>query len=101
MPDNFAVPSDARLTLVMLRMPPNLNVELFEWSSSDRRTEHPRHSDAGGHHLCFVVDDVDEAVAVLRTIPGVRVSVTARRSPATAPASRATGGPTSSPHGGC
>jgi hypothetical protein len=40
----------------MLRMPPNLNVELFEWSSSDRRTEHPRHSDAGGHHVCFAVD---------------------------------------------
>lgn len=73
MPENFAVPSDARLTLAMLRMPPNLNVELFEWSSSDRRTEHPRHSDAGGHHLCFVVDDVDQAIAALRTIPGVRV----------------------------
>jgi catechol 2,3-dioxygenase-like lactoylglutathione lyase family enzyme len=57
----------------MLRMPPNLNVELFEWDTSERRTEHPRHSDAGGHHLCFVVDDVDEAVAILRGIPGVRV----------------------------
>ena len=73
MPENFAVPEDARLTLAMLRMPPNLNVELFEWSSSDRRTEHPRHSDAGGHHLCFVVDDVDQAIAVLRDIPGVRL----------------------------
>ena len=51
----------------------NLNVELFEWSSSDRRTEHPRHSDAGGHHLCFTVADVDQAVAVLRGIPGVRL----------------------------
>ena len=49
---------------------PNLNVELFEWSSSDRRTEPPRHSDAGGHHLCFVVDDVDEAIAVLQRNPG-------------------------------
>ena len=73
MPENFAVPEDARLTLAMLRMPPNLNVELFEWSSTDRRTEHPRHSDAGGHHLCFVVDDVDRAMAVLRGIPGVRL----------------------------
>ena len=57
----------------MLRMPPNLNVELFEWSSSERRPDHPRHSDAGGHHFCFVVDDVDEAVTVLREIPGVRL----------------------------
>ncbi|MET0453797.1 MAG: VOC family protein [Mycobacterium sp.] len=73
MPENFDVPQDAALTLAMLRMPPNLNVELFEWSSSDRRAEHPRHSDAGGHHLCFVVDDVDAAVAVLRQIPGVRM----------------------------
>jgi catechol 2,3-dioxygenase-like lactoylglutathione lyase family enzyme len=54
-------------------MPPNLNVELFEWSSSDRRAEHPRHSDAGGHHLCFVVDDVDDALRVLATMPGVRL----------------------------
>ncbi|WP_405658348.1 VOC family protein [Streptomyces sp. NBC_01166] len=73
MPENFAVPQDASLTLAMLRMPPNLNVELFEWNTSDRRTEHPRHSDAGGHHLCFTVDDVDEAVSMLRGIPGVRV----------------------------
>lgn len=72
MPDNFAVPEDARLTLSMLRLPPNINVELFEWDTADRRGEHPRHSDAGGHHLCFVVDDVDEAIAVLREIPGVR-----------------------------
>jgi catechol 2,3-dioxygenase-like lactoylglutathione lyase family enzyme len=73
MPENFDVPQNAALTLAMLRMPPNLNVELFEWSGSDRRAEHPRHCDAGGHHLCFAVDDVDEAVAVLRDIPGVRV----------------------------
>ena len=73
MQTNFAAPPDARLTLAMLRMPPNLNVELFEWSSADRRTEYPRHSDAGGHHLCFVVDDVDDALAVLRDIPGVRL----------------------------
>ena len=73
MPENFAVPPDAHLTLAMLRMPPNLNVELFEWETAERRTEEPRPSDAGGHHLCFVVDDVDEAVAVLGGIPGVRV----------------------------
>jgi catechol 2,3-dioxygenase-like lactoylglutathione lyase family enzyme len=73
MPENFAVPADASLTLAMLRLPPNLNIELFEWSTADRRADHPRHSDAGGHHLCFLVDDVDEAITVLREIPGVRV----------------------------
>ncbi|MET0702518.1 MAG: VOC family protein [Mycobacterium sp.] len=73
MPENFDVPTDAALTLAMLRMPPNLNVELFEWSGSGRRAEHPRHCDAGGHHLCYTVDDVDEALRVLATIPGVRL----------------------------
>jgi catechol 2,3-dioxygenase-like lactoylglutathione lyase family enzyme len=73
MPENFDAPQDAALTLAMLRMPPNLNVELFEWSGSDRRAEHPRHCDAGGHHLCFVVDDVDVALRVLATMPGVRL----------------------------
>jgi hypothetical protein len=33
----------------------------------------PRHCDAGGHHLCFVVDDVDEAVVSLRTVDGVTI----------------------------
>jgi catechol 2,3-dioxygenase-like lactoylglutathione lyase family enzyme len=73
MPANFDVPSDAALELSMLRLPPNLNIELFEWQTADRRTEHPRHSDRGGHHLCFVVDDVDQAVSHLKRVPGVRV----------------------------
>lgn len=73
MPTNFEVPADAKLTLAMLRLPPNLNIELFEWNSAERRETPPRHCDAGGHHLCFVVDDVDEAIAVLQETPGVRV----------------------------
>ena len=63
----------AALELSMLRFPPNLNIELFQWRTADQRTEHPRHSDRGGHHLCLIVDDVDQAVAHLETIPGVRV----------------------------
>ena len=70
MPVHFEVPTDAALELAMLRMPPNLNIELFQWRTTDQRTEHPRHSDRGGHHLCFVVDDVDEAIAHLRHDPG-------------------------------
>lgn len=72
MPEHFDVPADAALWLAMLRMPPNLNLELFEWSGSDRCSKRPRAHDAGGHHLAFEVDDVDEALAVLCTIPGVR-----------------------------
>jgi len=73
MPANFDVPSDAALELSMLRLPPNLNIELFQWRTEDQRTEHPRHSDRGGHHLCFVVDDVDQAIAHLTRVPGVRI----------------------------
>ncbi|MEU8876741.1 VOC family protein [Streptomyces javensis] len=67
MPAHFEVPADAHLELVMLRMPPNLNVELFQWWSTDQRSDYPRHSDAGGHHLCFTVADVDTAVEHLRS----------------------------------
>jgi len=73
MPVNFDVPADAALELSMLRLPPNLNIELFQWRTTDQRTEHPRHSDRGGHHLCFAVEDVDEAVMHLSRIPGVRI----------------------------
>jgi catechol 2,3-dioxygenase-like lactoylglutathione lyase family enzyme len=73
MPLNFDVPPDAALELAMLRLPPNLNIELFQWRTADQRTEHPRHSDRGGHHLCFAVEDVDKAVAHLTQIPGVRI----------------------------
>jgi catechol 2,3-dioxygenase-like lactoylglutathione lyase family enzyme len=73
MPVHFEVPSGAAPELSMLWMPPDLNIELFQWRTTDQRTEHPRHSDRGGHHLCFVVDDVDQAIAHLDKIPTVRV----------------------------
>jgi len=72
-PENFQMPPDTAFELAMLRLPPNLNVELFQWAGQGLRTEPPRHGDAGGHHLAFVVDDVDAAVDYLRTVPGVRV----------------------------
>lgn len=70
---NFEVPADAALKLSMLRMPPNLNVELFEWASASKDPKVPRPCDGGGRHLAFVVDDVDDACAYLRTIDGVRI----------------------------
>jgi catechol 2,3-dioxygenase-like lactoylglutathione lyase family enzyme len=71
--ENFEMPPDAVLELAMLRLPPNLNVELFRWTGVGLRTEPPRHGDAGGHHLAFVVDDIDAAVEHLRAVPGVRL----------------------------
>ena len=67
MPEHFEVPADARMELAMLRMPPNLNVELFQWWSEDQRQEFPRHCDIGGSHLCFVVDDIEAAIAYLES----------------------------------
>ena len=46
--------------------------EVFHYSSPDQRTEMPRNSDHGGHHVAFYVDELDAAVADLRS-HGVRV----------------------------
>ncbi|QYB00313.1 VOC family protein (plasmid) [Rhodococcus sp. USK10] len=73
MPEHFGVPEDAHLELRMLRLPPNLNIELFQWWSTDRTPTFPRMSDAGGHHLCFVVDDVDDVVDALKRHSNLRI----------------------------
>lgn len=73
MPEHFGVPEDAHLELRMFRLPPNLNVELFQWWSEDRSPVFPRASDAGGHHLCFVVDDVDDVVDVVSRLKDIEI----------------------------
>lgn len=52
--------------LKFLRCKQGSNFELFEYSSPDQRTEQPRNSDVGGHHLAFYVDDFDAALAFLK-----------------------------------
>lgn len=47
-------------------------LEVFEYSSPDQRTQLPRNSDIGGHHLAFYVEDLDAAVADLHA-RGLRV----------------------------
>jgi catechol 2,3-dioxygenase-like lactoylglutathione lyase family enzyme len=73
MVEAFGVAPESSCTLAMLRLPPNLNLELFQWDGPDRRLEPPRASDVGGHHLCIYVADADAACAYLRTVPSVRV----------------------------
>lgn len=46
--------------------------EVFEYSASEQRTDLPRNSDIGGHHVALYVDDLDRAVDYLR---GAGVSV--------------------------
>lgn len=56
----------ARLALAMLRLTDNLNLQLVKYDKpAGRRTDRPRHCDAGGHHLALRVDDVEKASAYL------------------------------------
>ena len=48
------------------------NFEVFQWEAADGQRGQPCNSDVGGHHLAFYVDDLDAAVAYLRS-RGVRV----------------------------
>jgi catechol 2,3-dioxygenase-like lactoylglutathione lyase family enzyme len=57
----------------MLRLTPGLSVELFQWTSPGRRKQMPEPSDAGGHHLCLVADDLDTAIAELSRRPELRI----------------------------
>jgi catechol 2,3-dioxygenase-like lactoylglutathione lyase family enzyme len=41
-------------------------LEVFQYSSPDQRSELPRNSDIGGHHVALYVEDLDAAVAFLR-----------------------------------
>lgn len=41
--------------------------EVFEYSSPDQRTDPPRNSDVGGHHIALYVRDLDAAVDYLRS----------------------------------
>ncbi len=40
--------------------------EVFEYAAPDQRTEQPRNSDIGGHHVALYVEDLDVAVGYLR-----------------------------------
>jgi len=43
------------------------NLEVFKYSSPGGQAPQPKNSDIGGHHLALYVDDMDEAVAYLRS----------------------------------
>ena len=67
MREHLGVHPDAVLeAITFLRCGQGANIELFRWSSPDRRTEAPGNADIGSTHLAFEVDDVAAAVAVLR-----------------------------------
>lgn len=43
------------------------NLEVFQYQAADGQADQPRNSDFGGHHLALYVDDLDAAIAALRT----------------------------------
>ncbi|KOU60812.1 glyoxalase [Streptomyces sp. MMG1533] len=59
--------------IAMIRLGPTCNVELFQYTAPDQRTDPPRNHDVGGHHLAVAVEDIDAAVAYLGAQPGVEI----------------------------
>ncbi len=58
--------------LKFLRCRHGSNFEIFEYEAPDQNATQPKNSDVGGHHLAFYVDDMDAALAYLRS-KGVRI----------------------------
>jgi glyoxylase I family protein len=50
-----------------LRLGNGTNLELFDYDSADGQNPQARNSDIGGYHLALYVDDMDAAIAHLRT----------------------------------
>ena len=49
------------------RLGTGTNLEVFRYASADGQAPQPRNSDIGGHHLALYVDDLDAALAHLRS----------------------------------
>jgi catechol 2,3-dioxygenase-like lactoylglutathione lyase family enzyme len=53
--------------IALLRCGMGSNIELFQYSAPDQRDAMPKNSDIGGHHIAFYVDDIEAAVAYLKS----------------------------------
>lgn len=56
----------ATAEIAMVRLPGDLEVELFEYTAPGQNRAMPSNSDWGGHHLALHVEDLDQAVDHLR-----------------------------------
>ena len=61
MAKKLGVDPRASMRLAMLRVGPNLNVELLEYHAPNQNMKMPVNSDVDVPHLAFYVDDVDKA----------------------------------------
>jgi len=78
MEHGIGVHPQASLDAVLLQLTPGLSVELFQYQARGQDTRMPEVSDVGGHHLCVVVEDLDAALAELRSRPDVRAGIPGR-----------------------
>jgi len=60
--------SGLSVTTAMVRYDPDHNFELLEWRGPDVPATVAGFTDPGGGHLCFAVDDLDAALAAVRTL---------------------------------
>ncbi len=67
MRSNLNVHPDSELKYCFVRCRCGVNFELFEYASPDQNETPPKNSDIGGHHIAFYVDDIDAAVAYLKS----------------------------------
>jgi len=58
--------------LAMLRMGPNVNLELLQYDEPGQNQRQPKPTDVGASHIAFYVDNIDEASAYLQN-KGVRL----------------------------
>jgi catechol 2,3-dioxygenase-like lactoylglutathione lyase family enzyme len=66
-PARFDVHPQTSSKVAMLRMGPNLNVELKEAAFPGQRTTMPGNAEVGSPHLAFWVDDLEKASAYLQS----------------------------------
>lgn len=52
--------------ITLVRCGHGSNIELFQYSAPDQRTQMPKNSDFGGHHLAFYVEDIEAAAAYFK-----------------------------------
>ncbi len=72
MKENLNVNPRAEIPVAhLVRCGNGTNFEIFEYTSPDQKSQPPKNSDVGGHHIAFYVDDLDAAMANMRA-KGVR-----------------------------
>ena len=62
-PTGFPIES---VNIAMLRLGPNLNVELLSFKAEQQRRDMPSNVDLGATHIAFFVDDIHAAAASLK-----------------------------------